>query len=284
MWASPQPAVTAGESATACARGVRDPDLRKRVTGARREFLANSARLQTAAASDKLHEATAGDYLVPGLSLDELLWLYKAQLSRKNSPGRRAVYDQIMVGAPFGLCVYCRHSAATTLDHFVPKALVPGLSIDPWNLVPACSDCNHGLLDSFSQQPTEQMLHPYFMPQIGRWLTASVDHTLPAVVQFAATPDASLAPENQARIRNQFDKLDLGRRYSILCGSELSGLSRLLPARFSRTDPAEISAYLSEASHAAFETDRNDRRAVMYEALAADDWYCTGGYAPAAAP
>jgi hypothetical protein len=35
-------------------------------------------------------------------------------------------------------------------------------------------------------------------------------------------------------------------------------------------------------ARAAFETDQNDRRAVMYEALAADDWYGTGGYALAA--
>jgi hypothetical protein len=282
MWASPQPTVTAGESAAACARGIQKQDLRKRVTVARSDFLANSARLQEAAAGDKLHEAADSDYPIQGLSRDELLWLYKSQLARRHSPGR-AIYDQIMVGAPFGLCVYCRHSAATTLDHFVPKTLVPGLSIDPWNLVPACPDCNHGLLASFSPQPAGQMLHPYFIPPIGRWLTATVDHALPVVVLFAATPDTTLAPELQARIRNQFSKLELGRRYSVLCGSELSGLSRLLPSQFRRTDPAEISAYLSETSRAAFMTDPNDRRAVMYEALAADDWYCTGGYAPAAA-
>jgi hypothetical protein len=281
VWASPHPTVTAGEAAAACARGVRDTDLRQRVMGARSEFLANSTKLQTAAASDKLHEAAESDYLVPGLNRDELLWLYTAQLSRRKSPGR-AIYNEIMVGAPFGLCVYCRHSAATTLDHFVPKTLVPGLSVDPWNLVPACSECNHGLLASFSHQPDEQMLHPYLIPPIGRWLTASIDHSLPVVVRFAASPGSSLAPELQARIRNQFDKLELGRRYSVLCGSEISGLSRLLPARFSGAGPAEISAYLTETSRAAFETDRNDRRAVMYEALAVDDWYCAGGYALAA--
>lgn len=86
------------------------------------------------------------------------------------------------------------YSVATTLDHFVPKTLVPGLSIDPWNLVPACSDCNHGLFDNFSEQSTEQMLYPYFVPPIGRWLTASIGHTHPVTVRFAATPDASLSP------------------------------------------------------------------------------------------
>lgn len=279
MWPGSRPIGTAEDSAKACARGVRDRDLRKRVVDACPEFLANSVKLQTAIASDKLHEANAGDYLIPGLSRDELLWLYIAQLSRKRGPGRE-IYDRIMVKAPSGLCIYCRHSVATTLDHFVPKTLIPGLSIDPWNLVPACSDCNHGLLDNFSDQAAEQMLHPYFVPPIGRWLTASVERVRPTAVRFAATPDAGLAPELQARIRNQFERLDLGRRYSVICASNLVGLNRRLPTRFGGAQPGEVSAYLTELALLSFETDQNDRRAVMFEALAADEWYCTGGYVP----
>lgn len=280
MWTGRQPTVTADESAKACARGIRvKKDLRQRIVDACPEFLANSAKLQTAAASGELHQVKASDYSVTDLSRDELLWLYRAQLCRKKGPGRK-IYDQIMVAAPFGLCVYCLHNAANTLDHFVPKAHVPGLSIDPWNLVPACSDCNHRLLDNFSQQPSEQMLHPYFIPQIGRWLTASVDHIYPVVVRFAATPDASLAPDLRARIQNQFKRLDLGGRYSILCGKDLTGLSHRLPYQFAGAKPAEVSAHLSESAQQAFATDQNDRRAVMYEALAADAWYCAGGYVP----
>jgi hypothetical protein len=279
MWAGSRPTITADEAAKACARGVRDADLRQRVVDSCPEFLANSTKLQTAAASDKLHEAKASDYPVSDLSREELLWLYTAQLSRKRGPGRE-IYDRIMVKAPSGLCIYCRHSVATTLDHFVPKTLIPGLSIDPWNLVPACSDCNHGLLNDFSEQAAEEMLHPYFVPPIGRWLTASIDRTHPVAVRFDATPDASLVPELQARIRSQFDRLDLGRRYSVICASDLVGLSRRLSVRFGGAEPDEVSAYLTELALLAFETDLNDRRAVMFEALAADEWYCTGGYAP----
>jgi hypothetical protein len=37
-----------------------------------------------------------------------------------------------------------------------------------------------------------------------------------------------------------------------------------------------MSAYMSELAPLAFETDQNDRRAMMFEALAADEWYCAG--------
>ncbi len=124
------------------------------------------------------------------------------------------------------------------------------------------------------------MLHPYFVPPIGRWLTASVERVRPTAVRFAATPDAGLAPELQARIRNQFERLDLGRRYSVICASDLVGLNRRLPTRFGGAQPGEVSAYLTELALLSFETDQNDRRAVMFEALAADEWYCTGGYVP----
>jgi 5-methylcytosine-specific restriction endonuclease McrA len=277
MWASSQPAVTADESVKACVRGIRDRVLRQKVTNACPEFVANSTKLQTAAASDKLHDVRASDYSIAGLSRDNLLWLYIAQLSRRRRPGRE-IYDQIMVSAPHGLCCYCRHNIATTLDHFVPKTTVPGLSIDPWNLVPACADCNHSLLDNFSEQATEQMLHPYFVSPIGRWLAASVIPTYPVTVQFEATPDTSLAPELQARIQNQFALLELGRRYSIICSGELVGLGRRLTGELGGAEPGEVASYLSELAALAFETDQNDRRGAMFEALAADEWYCAGGY------
>src|SRR6266568_199007 len=105
MWASRRPTVTADESAKACAHGVRDKDLRQRVVDTCSEFLRNSTKLQTAAASDKLHEVKASDYSVSALSRSDLLWLYDAQLSRKRRPGHE-IYDKIMVTAPFGLCVY----------------------------------------------------------------------------------------------------------------------------------------------------------------------------------
>jgi hypothetical protein len=280
MWAGRQPTVTAEESAKACASGIRDnKDLKKRVVAACPKFLASSAKLQTVAASDRLHEVKASEYLVAGFTEKEMHWLYEAQLRRKKGPGRK-IYDQILVAAPFGLCVYCFHNQANTLDHFVPQAEVPGLSIEPWNLVPACSECNHRLGDYFSQQSSEQLLHPYFMPSIGRWLIASVDHTDPVVVRFAVTQDSSLAPDLLARIQNEFDRLDLGTRYSILSAKDLAGLRHRLPRQFTGAEPAEVSAHLSESAHQAFADDQNDRRAVMFEALAADEWYCAGGYAP----
>jgi hypothetical protein len=76
-----------------------------------------------------------------------------------------------------------------------------------------------------------------------------------------------------------FKRLELGWRYSVICSGDLVGLSRRLSDQFRGIEPGEVSAYLSELALLAFGTDQNDRRAVTFEALAADEWYCTGGYA-----
>lgn len=280
MWASEPPKVTVQDSARACVEGIRDKSLQRRLLAACPELLDHSEKMQASAASSGLHTVRTDDYSVTDVEGKELRWLYKTQLSKVGRPARRKIYDQLKASAPHEMCVYCGHSVATTLDHFIPQARVPGLAIDPWNLVPACSECNHGLLDYFSDRPDEQLLHPYFAPEIGRWLTASVDHTDPVAMRFAAAPDRSLDPELQSRIRHQFDALNLGYRYRVLCGRDLSGLNRRLCRDFKGASPDEVSAYLTELASPGFLADENDRRSVMFEALAADRWYCAGGYAP----
>lgn len=280
MWASEPPTVTAEDSAQACVERIRDKDLRRRVLNACPEFLDNSEKMQASAKSFTLHTTRDGDYPVTNVEGDELRMLYKNQLSKPRRPARSKIYDRIKASAPHGMCVYCGESVATGLDHFIPQSRVPGLAIDPWNLVPACSECNGGLLDYFSQRPDEQLLHPYFAPKIGRWLTATVDHTYPAVVCFGAAPDPSLDPELQTRVRHQFDTLQLGKRYRELSGRELAGLKRRLCELFSEASADHVSGYLAELAALRFAIDENDRSAVMFEALAADRWYCAGGYAP----
>lgn len=280
MWSSEPPTVTAADSAKACVERIRDKSLRRRVLDACPEFLGNSEKMQASAASSGLHTTRADDYLVTNVEDEELHWLYENQLSRPRRPARSKIYDRIKASAPHGMCVYCGQSVAAELDHFIPKSRVPGLAIDPWNLVPACSDCNHGLLNYFSERPDEQLLHPYFAPKIGRWLTASVDHTYPVAVRFEVAPAPDLAPEIQARIRHQFDALKLGQRYSVASGPDLSGLNRRLCDLFNGAGSDDVSDYIAELAALRFATDENDRSAVMFEALAADRWYCAGGYAP----
>ncbi len=277
MWIADTPKMTTEEIAIACAAGIRDRDLRSRVTSSHAELIANGTRLRKAAIADKLHKVAKADYPVAKLTDKELIRLYDQQLARRSSRAR-IYYDELLASAPYGRCVYCRHGQAMTLDHYVPKTQVQGLSIEPWNLVPACRDCNSCLGNEFSKHPNNQLLHPYFTPAIGRWLRASVDETNPVSISFFPDPGSDLSAELGDRIVFQFERLDLASRFSILCGTDLAGLGRLLPTNFGGRPADEVSDHLSEQATIGFASDPNDRRAVMYEALAASEWYCAGGY------
>lgn len=281
MWTVEPPTLSAADAASACAKGIRDKNLKAKVSDAVPHFAANSAALQTAIHAQQLHTSAAGSYGVPGLTSIELKGLYKGQLSRANSKARH-VYDHVVTNARYDLCSYCQHGAVTSLDHFIPLSLIPELGIDPWNLVPACDRCNKLLLDSFSAQGDEQMLHPYSVPSClpsgTRWLRAAV-HTGPtAAVTFHADPEPGLASSMRTRIINQFDRLKLGDLFKTVAARELSGTSRYLAAQFPGGQAAAVSAHLAELSADGFAADSNDRRGVMYEALAADAWYTTTGY------
>lgn len=275
MWRADAPVCTAIEVATACVRGVRDRGLRDAVLAGLGHIESNSDSYRDLGEADSLHEIAQQGYSIPNVTARSMKWLYEDRLARPSSAARR-YYDQIMIGAPLGLCVYCRHSEAATLDHFAPKAHHPTLAIEPMNLVPACLRCNNRLRDDWSSEPVEQMLHPYFMPEAGRWLFATIEHVDPVVVRFEARPSPGLSSDLRQRVAGAFEKLQLASFFATNSAAELTGLGRRLSS--SQEAMAGIRAFLSEAAEVGFASDVNDRRGAMYEALALDDWYCSGGY------
>jgi hypothetical protein len=270
VWAIDQPTVTAAETAKACARSIRDADLKQALLGAVPSLSSNSDLYQNNGVADRLHEANPAHYPVPGVSDEQMRKIYTRQLvSTRN--GRR-VYDALISSAPHGRCAYCQYGHATTLDHFVPKTPFGGLSIEPWNLIPCCSTCNHNLGSTWTGDPAKQMLHPYFVEDLGRWLYAAVVHQIPPTVTFFADPGPALSSVVARRIRYQFGELGLGELYSVVSGVDLSALDHLLREWRLGSEQA-IRNYLFELAAAEFSRDPNDRRGVLYEALGNDDWF-----------
>jgi 5-methylcytosine-specific restriction endonuclease McrA len=278
MWGADAPAVSVSDTVLACARGTRDKPFAARLVSSSGELEANSSALQVAARTHQLHTVSATSFVLSRVSDDEMTWTYGAQLGRSGRPAS-AIRDQLIGSAPHGLCCYCQYGQATTLDHFVPKERVPALSIDPWNLVPACSRCNHKLQSLYGVTASEQMFHPYAMPALGRWLRAEVVPGEPVSVTFLAEPDPLIEENTRARIVYEFEKLGLGLLFSVVSGPDLSEMGVALTRFFPPGSQTLVRAHLQEASVAAFLVDPNSRRGALFEALANDDAYCTGGYA-----
>ncbi|HHQ6722086.1 hypothetical protein [Serratia fonticola] len=59
-------------------------------------------------------------------------------------------------------CPFCGQGVCSTLDHYFDKDTFCELSLNVWNLVPSCGDCNFKKLTSKIDSPTERFLHPFF--------------------------------------------------------------------------------------------------------------------------
>ena len=276
MWATDGfPAVSASDTAKACVERMQNTNqIKILVQASLSQFNSNSQTYQTAAIADALHTLTADDFPRPGgLSDEQMRRLYKEQLAAARSAAYH-IYLSLRQSGPGRRCTYCRYQVADGLDHVIPKALMSALSIEPWNLVPACSLCNRRLLDQWPTDPAQRMLHPYFMPRIGRWLYATVDNGSPGtdeevVVRFRAQPDSQLGEELCSRVRFQFRTLGLDATFGTLALDELRPVQTTLRQQFEHKDDAR--AHLSEQADIHQASDVNSLRGVLYEALAQDD-------------
>ena len=275
MWTSRPPRVSASEIARACVRNIRKNELRSALLAALDTIDANSLDYRVLGDADRLHEIDANSHPVAGVTDDQFRWLYSSRLV-KNKDARR-LYDLLLASAPYDLCLYCKDTVAATLDHFVPKHMVGSFAIEPNNLIPACPRCNTLIGEEWSSSRARQMLHPFFLGDLGRWLRAKVEQGSPPVVTFMADPDPSLPEPLKDRIVQQFHRLDLGLRLAKSSASELSGLCRKLSA--GTETPAEVRSLLDNMADVGFQADPNDRRGAMFEALASSAWFCEGGYA-----
>lgn len=59
-------------------------------------------------------------------------------------------------------CPYCGQGVCSSLDHYFDKDAFCELSLNVWNLVPSCGDCNFTKLNSKINSPTKRFLHPFF--------------------------------------------------------------------------------------------------------------------------
>ena len=110
MWAADAPTCTADETAVENAKGIKDINLRRALRSARKEISKNSLLYQQRGNSFTLHESDRSHYTVPGLTAEQLKWLYKSKLARAQGPGRKSM-KTLPLRSPYGLCAYCHCSA-----------------------------------------------------------------------------------------------------------------------------------------------------------------------------
>lgn len=268
-----------------CIRGVSDAHLRNRLDGIAQEVLLAGEEYGQKSVRKKLfsipQNVCRNDEIVVGaVTKGELKDVYGNHMVKENKPAR-VIYDELRALAPLGVCPYCGFGHVSTLDHYLPTSKYPLLSVLPINLIPSCGDCNKGKLAGVAISEDEQFLHPYFDHEHfvrDQWLFAEVEETQPVNISYFVRPPDDWDTVSQNRVKAHFRDFKLAHRFSKQASTEVIPLGDILTSYLGASGIAGVRQYLDIASQAYSHDHLNSWEAAMFQALAENDWYCSGGF------
>jgi hypothetical protein len=277
----------AGEVAQICIDAIEKPrTFINRITAIIPDIVAAETQYDIFARAASLHNFPRVDD-VDGpngtVTAKELKSLYTYRMLDEEQPGR-AIYDRLILSAG-DTCPLCGVNSVFTLDHHLPKKECPVLSVAPFNLIPACRDCQSEKMEDFPANAEDQTLHPYYDNVDGEiWLAAAVNQTQPASFTFVVNPPATWTPLTVARVRNHFVSFGLPRLFAKNAANELTGIRLVLTNLFNAGGLNAVQAELQSRAdgwrQSGIQAGRlNSWHLAMYQAAAADNWFCNAGFA-----
>ena len=273
----PMPGSNSADVVNLCLNATTDLALLGRLQAIVPNLAASAAAYQANAVAERL-DLQARVLGLGAVTKAELVDLYSTHLSAAKGAAR-GVYDQIKNAAPHKKCPLCGVGTVAVLDHHLPKARYPDLSVVPANLVPACHFCNDTKKARFPATAGEQTLHPYYDARLigSRWLTAVIDPGPPLTVTYVPAPPAAWPHVDCDRVRRHFAVCGIGIVFASNANDELGTLKPWLTALEARGGAPEVHAHLAE--QAAIHAPRvNSWQFSLYEALANDAGFVGGGF------
>jgi hypothetical protein len=125
------------------------------------------------------------------VSADDMKRVYRDTFVK--SAKTRHIYSALKKAPSNDICPLCGQRTVSTLDHYLSQSRHPSLVVTPFNLVPACAECNKSKLNKQPLSSGELTIHPYFDDDFDdeRWLFAKVEKSTPAHLIFDLAPPTS---------------------------------------------------------------------------------------------
>ncbi|MCU4173949.1 HNH endonuclease [Carboxylicivirga sp. N1Y90] len=263
---------------TTCISKVRNPDLKQRLSQCGDIIEEANTEYDTVARSGELHLIESGVPEGIDITNEELVKVYTSRMVPKKSPGR-PYYDKIITSTPHSRCPLCGHRTVTTLDHHLPKAHYPLLSISPINLIPACKDCNTAKDDIEPNSKQEVTIHPYYDNiEKERWLKALVIDSKPVAILFFVEHPKEWDDILFERVKLHFSVLDLNTLYASHAAEELVNIQFSLLLQYEVGGSNAVKDFLEDAAESRQMVHPNSWQTALYQALAASDWFCNEGF------
>ena len=184
------------------------------------------------------------------VSVYDMKKVYEQKFVKKGQPGRK-YYDKLKLSAKNNICPLCNQRTVTTLDHVLPKTLYPSFSVTPFNLIPACADCNK-IKDTYNpSMAEEEILHPYYDDISSKqYLYAKFYEEIPISIDFyikSSNPQTIL----EKRLQNHFELFALNKLYT---------------------------SNAAEEFESRYENNKNSWQTAMYKTLSESNWFCNSGF------
>ena len=261
-----------------CTSRVKNVELRQRFQKILTHISYAALEYSNRARNAQLHLINQSNDVAGVVTGDEMVGVYNQRMVLKDSPGRE-IYDALKLLPELGVCPFCDHGMVSTLDHILPKSLFPKLVVAPDNLVGACRDCNQKKAASAPTCEEEVPFHPYFdnLSSV-KWLDGQVIRGEVASVMFCVRNVVQWPSRLNARVRRQFEELELGLLYASQAAREISGLRMNMDQIFSAGGARGVQEELIVKSRSWEKHSVNCWQAVTYKALSESDWYCNGGF------
>ena len=274
----PRPCISAHHALTQCIESVRDNDLANRLRRVMPTIVSGEGAYDTHGQASSLYLIHGTDGVDGLVTAAEMERLYKNTFVK--SVRTRELYGAIKSAPENDICPLCSQRTVSQLDHYLPQSAHPAFTVTPLNLVPACSECNKTKLAATAEHAGEQTFHPYFEDaDDARWLFAKVQQTKPAALIFFPEPPDHWDSVKAERIRWHFGTYRLGQLYASHAAVELNDIRYGLQEMAERNSSEAISNHLKGVANSRAAAHPNSWRRATYEALAASEWFCAGGFA-----
>ena len=182
---------------------------------------------------------------------------------------RKKFYNKILFPKDLTECPICDTGELSTLDHYLPKSVVPTLAVTPCNLVPMCDKCNRIKLDRMETEPGRMPFHMYFDDFSKEpWLAVRLvpGEELAAVYEIQYTGGDTV---QQERMQRHLELYKLKERFRDKASGEMARNRRTWCRKLARSGEVGLRLDIEDKRISEEEMDMNSWRSALYRALEA---------------
>lgn len=259
---------------TACIDKIRDANLKSRLIACSQEIQDSSNEFDLKVSNAQLHTILPKDNVATVVTANEMKAVYTSRMAKKLAPGR-IYYDKLMSLPEHGRCPLCSQRVVSTLDHHLPKAHFPSLAVSPFNLIPACQDCNKTKSEDIPTCSEEETLHPYYDDvENFIWVKAKIIESIPVAIEFYVDAPKECSPFLAKRIKYHFKAFRLAALYASHAAEELASIEYIAKRVYDAGGSVELKKYLSETTAGKQSVSLNSWQSALYSCLSENNWFC----------